>query len=181
MSLINTVKDPLLKQAQQQAEASVPKPYRKGYDAIMAAGLKLMFSDQTFPMMQQYMGAIKTPQDVPKMIAHGITKVLSMLMNVGKTKFPLEASGAAAIVLMTHALEYLESIKKMQITADVLAETTRLVTQGHMMLLKQSSGLDDNQFGQVMAGKGKELAAQMQSQQGAVPPAQPAPAPVGGM
>lgn len=185
MSLINTAKDPLLQQAQQQAEASVPKQYRRGYDAIMAAGLKLMFSEKTFPMMQQYMAAIKSPQEIPKMVAHGITKVMSILMNTAKDKFPLEASGAAAVVLMTHALEYLEQIKKIQITADILSETTRLVTQGHLMLLKQASGLDDNQFGQVMAGKGKELVAQMQSQQGASPaggpPVPSSPAPVGGL
>jgi hypothetical protein len=187
MSLINTVKDPLLKQAQQQAEVSVPKKYQTGYNAIMAAGLKLMFSEKTFPMMQQYMASIKSPQEIPKVVAHGIVKVLSMLMNAGKGKFPLEASGPAAIVLMTHALEYLESVKTMEITADTLAETTRLVNQGHLMLLKQASGLDDNQFGQVMAGKGKELAAQLQAQAGAAPAGAPpsappaSPAPVGGI
>lgn len=180
MSLINTVKDPLLQQAQQKADASVPTQYRQGYEAIMAAGMKLMFSEKTFPMMQQYVAAIKSPQEIPKMVAHGITKVVSILMNTAKEKFPLEASGAAAIVLMTHALEYLEQIKKMQITSDILSETTRLVMQGHLILLKQSSGLDDNHFGQVMAGKGKELAAQMQAQQSATPTSSPAPAQAGG-
>lgn len=189
--MINTVTDPLLAQARSKAEASVPKQYRRGYDAIMAAGLKLMFSDKTFPLMQQYVQSITGPQDVPKIVSHGIVKLISILMNQGKGQFPIEPVGSAAIVLMTHALEYVEQKKALQINADQLAETTRLTNQGVIFLLKQASKLDDNQFEQVLSGKGKELAASLRNQGSApaappaagTPPSAPTPAmpPMGGM
>lgn len=172
--MLNTVTDPLLAQARAKAEASVPKQYRRGYDAIMAAGLKLMFSDKTFPLMQQYVDSITGPQDVPKVVSHGIVKLVSILMNQGKGQFPIEPVGSAAIVLMTHALEYVEQKKSLQINADQLAETTNLTNQGVMFLLKKVSKLDDNQFQQVMSGKGKELAASLRAQGNA--PATPPPA-----
>lgn len=154
----------LITDAREKAEASVPEKYRKGFDAFMAAGLKLMFSDKTFPKVQEFVKSIQSPQDIPKMIAHGITKLFSILLNGSKGKIPLEASGAALVVLMTHALDYLEHSGKVEITADIIAETTRLVMQGHMLLLKQSSGLTDDQFQQVLAGRGRELV------QGQAPP-----------
>lgn len=173
----------ILTDAQQKAEASVPEKYRKGFDALMAAGLKLMFSEQTFPEMKQYISTIKGPQDIPKIVAHGITKLFAILVNSQKGKLPMEASGSAMIVLMTHALEYVERVMKMPITEDILAETTRLVMQGHLMMLKQHSGLDDNQFQQVLAGKGHTLTqgapAGAPQAQAAPPQAQAAP-PLGG-
>jgi hypothetical protein len=188
--MINTVSDPLLVQARNKAEASVPKQYRRGYDAILAAGLKLMFSDKTFPLMQQYVQTISSPEDTPKVVSHGIVKLISILFNQAKGAFPIEPMGAAAIVLMTHALEYAEMKKQFQLTADLLAETTKLTNQGVVFLLKKASKLDDNQFEQVLAGKGKELAASLRSQgnapaaappAGAPPVAPPAMPPTGGM
>jgi hypothetical protein len=187
--LTRAVKDPLLVQAQRDAEASVPAQYKRGYNATMAAGLKLMFSEQTFPDMKKYVSTIKGPQDIPKVIAHGIVKLMSILFNETKGKVPLETSISAAIVLMTHALQYLEDVMKMQIDEATLAETTRLTNQGMLLLLKQASNLSDDQFQQIMAGKGKALAAQLRSQPpapspqagaGAMPPTTPT-APVGGM
>ena len=163
----------LLQEARAKAESSVPSQYRKSFDAIMAAGLKMMFSEQTFPEMKRYIATIKSPDDVPRIVAHGITKLLSLLINGLKKKFPFEPYGAAMIVLMTHALEYVERVMKIQITPDMLAETTRLVSQGHLLMLKQATGLNDAQFQQVMAGRGKELIDQSKQTppQNGTPPA----------
>jgi len=154
----------LLIQAQQKTEASVPKEYQRGYHAIVAAGLKAMFADKTFPLMKQYLASIKSPQDIPQVVAHGIVKLLSVLLNESQGKMPLEPSIPAAIVLMTHALDYIEEVMKMPIDANTIASATDLVNKGMLHLIKQASGLSDADMQQIMMGKGKELAASKQAQ-----------------
>lgn len=175
----NQVDSRLLIQAQQKAEASVPEQYRRGYNQILAAGLKAMFSDKTFPMMKAYLASIKSPQDIPNVVAHGIIKLLSIVFNASQGKLQLEASGPASIVLMTHALDYVEERMRMPIDATILAETTKAVNQGLMHFLKQATQMSDDDFQQVLQGKGKELAASRQQANGPVgtPPAAGTPAP----
>jgi len=148
-----------LEQIRQQIESKVPKEHKRGFNSIMAAGMKVMFSDQTFPKMQEYVGTIKSPADIPEKVAHGIAKTMSILMNTSKGKMPMEPSGAAAQALMTQALDYLQTSKGMPIDKETLAATTKATNQGMMTLLQQYSGLSPEQFEQVLRGKGKELIA----------------------
>ncbi len=153
----NQVDSRILIQAQQKAEASVPEPYRRGYNQILAAGLKAMFSDKTFPMMKEYLASIKSPQDIPQVVAHGIIKLLSIVFNASQGKLQLEASGPASIVLMTHALDYVEERMRMPIDATILAETTKAVNQRLMHFLKQATQLSDAEFQQVLQGNAKSV------------------------
>lgn len=176
--MVSTIDSRLLTQARDKAEASVPGQYKRGYTQILAAGLKAMFSDKTFPMMKEYLATIKSPQDIPNVVAHGIMKLLSILFNESQGRLQLEASGPAAIVLMTHALDYVEDVMKIQIDATVLAATTDLVNKGLMNFLKQATKMSDEDFTQILQGKGHELAAakeaQVEAPQPGVPPVQPA-------
>lgn len=146
-----------LEQIRKQIESKVPKEHKRGYNSIMAAGMKLMFSDQTFPEMQKYVGSIQNPSEIPEKVAHGVAKAMSILMNQSKGKMPMEPSGAAAQGLMTQALDYLQASKGMPIDKETLAATTKATNQGMMTLLQQYSGLSPEQFQQVLKGKGKDL------------------------
>lgn len=146
-----------LDQIRQQMERKIPKEHQRGYKSIMAAGMKLMFSDQTFPKMQEYVGSIQHPSEIPEKVAHGIAKTMSILMNESQGKMPMEPSGAAAQGLMMQALEYLQESKGMPIDKETLAATTKATNQGMMTLLQQYSGLSPEQFQQVLKGKGKEI------------------------
>lgn len=166
--------------ARKQIESKIPDKYRRGYDSIMAAGMKVMFSDKTFPKMQEYVNSIQSPQEVPEKVAHGITKTMSILMNMSKGKMPMEPAGAAAQSLMTHALDYVRDVKGLPVDKDTLAATTKATNQGMMTLLQQYSGLSPEQFEQVLKGKGKELMESNQplgSQAGAVQDTSAAPTP----
>jgi hypothetical protein len=168
------VNDPLLKQTLAKVEASVPEKYQKGYNQIMAAGLQAMFSEKTFPLMEDYLKDIKSQTDIPNLVAHGIIKLLSILFNESKGQMQLEASGAAAIALMTHALDYVEQVIKIEVTKEILAQTTELVRHGLMVFLKQASKLSDEDFNKALTPK------QPGSEE--VPVEEPAPAePVGGV
>lgn len=151
--LIDDVQSSLLKQTMQKAESSLPPKYQRGYHAIMAAGLKLMFDQGTFKYTEEYLRSIKAPQDVPKIVAHGIIKLISLIFNSTKGKMPLEPSGTAAIVLMCHALEYVEREMKLPITPDLLAQTTHLISQGLALFLKQATKMSDEDFQKVLNPK----------------------------
>ena len=148
--LIDEVQSSLLKQTIGKAEATVPPKYQRGYHAIMAAGLKMMFDQGTFKYTEEYLRSIKSPQDVPKIVAHGVVKLISLIFNSTKGKMPLEPSGTAAIVLMCHALEYVEREMKLPITPDLLAQTTHMVSQGLALFLKQATKMSDEDFQRAM-------------------------------
>lgn len=152
-----------LDQIRQKIENQVPKEHKRGFNSIMAAGMKLMFSDKTFPKMQEYASSITKPEEIPEKVAHGVAKTMSILMNTSNGKMPMEPSGAAAQALMTQALDYLQTSKGMPIDKDTLAATTKATNQGMMTLLQQYSGLSPEQFEQVLRGKGKEVVAAAKS------------------
>lgn len=159
-----------LDQIRQKIESQVPKEHKRGFNSIMAAGMKLMFSDKTFPKMQEYASSITNPAEIPEKVAHGVAKTMSILMNTSQGKMPMEPSGAAAQALMTQALDYLQTSKGMPIDKETLAATTKATNQGMMTLLQQYSGLSPEQFEKVLRGKGKEVAAATQGSE--TPPAQ---------
>lgn len=156
-------------------DATIPKEQKRGYNATMAAGMKLMFSEKTFPEAKAYLDQIQSPDQIPDAVGHGIVKGMSILMNESKGRLPIESSAAAAQGLMTQALDYLQSVKGITITNDIVAKTTQAVNQGMMHLIKQYSGLNDDQFNQILQGKAKDLIQQDLQAQGQPPTGGEAP------
>jgi hypothetical protein len=165
--------NPLLQKTIDLADQSIKPEYQKGYHAILAAGLKAMFSDQTFHFMKDYLKTVRTAAQIPEAVSHGIVKLLSILWNESKGKMQLEPVGSAAMVLMAHALDYVESAMKIPIDKDTLGKTTELVNKGFLHFLKTASGLSDTEFEQVMRGQGKQLMEAQQAAGGAPPSDQP--------
>ena len=94
----------------------------------------------------------------------------------------LEPAGSAAMVLMAHALDYVESTMKIPIDKETLGQTTALVNKGFLHFLKTASGLSDADFEKVMRGQGKELLEAQQAadaRSGAQPGVQPGVQPGG--
>lgn len=140
----------LLKQVTARVDASVPKTFRQAYQKIVAAGKQLMFSDQTFGMMQDYMRRIQNPQDIPKIVSHGIVKVISMLFNESQGTLSLEAAGPAAIVLMADALEYVEQVAGIPVTKDIVDATTLLIKDGLLVFIKQASKISEPEWQSIV-------------------------------
>lgn len=137
MGMVEKVQDPLLKRVVTQVEAQLKDPaMKKSYDQIVVAGMSLMYSDSTHPEMEQYLGLIKGPQDVPKYVAHGIVKVLSIVQNESKQPEPLRAVGPAGITLMAQALEFVEQRNKIPVDKAMVDETTMLIKEGILALYK---------------------------------------------
>lgn len=177
-----SVNDPLLRQIQQSQEKILKPGQRREYDKIMAAGLKLMFSDQTFPEMKQAVQTIKRPQQIPSVVAHGIVKVISIVFNASQGKMSMEVSVPAAIALMAHALEYVEQATKIPIDKGIVDQTTELLRQGMLKMIQEAYKLSDTDFQQILNGTHKDLPNRRQGAPGAAPAgppqaAQPAPPP----
>lgn len=125
----------LLTATKKKLEGSVPPQLKDVYDRIIVAGMKLMWSDQTHKEMVSYLDRIKSPKDIPQLIAHGIAKLIQILIREGNIKPKLEdpfypASMLAAQVLCMDALQYVEQKKKITIDQAVLAETHKLLMSG---------------------------------------------------
>lgn len=125
----------LLTATKKKLEGSVPPQLKDVYDRIIVAGMKLMWSDQTHKEMVSYLDRIKSPKDIPQLIAHGIAKMIQIIIQEGNIKPKLEdpfypASMLAAQVLCMDALQYVEQKKKIVIDQAVLAETHKLLMSG---------------------------------------------------
>ncbi len=125
----------LLTATKKKLEGSVPPQLKDVYDRIIVAGMKLMWSDQTHKEMVSYLDRIKSPKDIPQLIAHGIAKLIQILIREGNIKPKLDdpfysASMLAAQVLCMDALQYVEQKKKITIDQAVLAETHKLLMSG---------------------------------------------------
>lgn len=137
--LINqTVKDPMLRAIAQRVESTVKPEMKKEYEACLVAGMKLMWSPKTNQMMVEYLQLIKAPQDIPKIIGHGIVKMASIIVNKSGRQDMIPGIAPASVVLMTHALEFVEKRLGMDITKEIADETTKLVSQGIFEMYKIS-------------------------------------------
>lgn len=174
MALLNSIQDPMLQQVQQKQQQAVPKENQKDYVNAMAAGLKLMFSNQTFPEVAQAVNAIQSPQQIPQIVAHGIVKAMSILFNASQGKFPIKVYGPVSLSLMAHALEYVEVKKKIQVDKEILANTANLVNQGMIRLVQQYMKLSDQDMQQILNGTHPALPNRKSGAMAAKGPAQPA-------
>lgn len=171
--------NPALQQVIDISEQSVQGgPYAQGYHAILAAGLKAMFSDETFHFMKDYLKTVQSAEQVPDAVSHGIIKLLSIIWNESDGNMPLEPIGPATMTLMAHALDYVESVMKIRIDNETVAQTTLLVNKGMLYFMKVTLNLSDEDFDKLMSGRGQELMnAQQQQSAGGVPPQPGAVAP----
>ena len=167
-SLLDTpITNSLLEQTRVETTKRVPKTFQKGFQQIVAAGIQLMFSDTTFKETAQYIRTIKDPAQIPMTVAHGIVKAISVIHRESQGKMPIEPAGLAANILMTRALDYIETVMKIPITKDILDQTIDLVSKGIIELLGQLSGLSPQDMADIKAGKGKEVMARAQANEAA--------------
>ena len=181
-----TSPDAMLKQVADKVEKTVKPEHRHTYDAIIVAGMKLMWgSPETHQMMVEYLQEAKhDPRQIPKIVAHGIIKMLSIILQERVKAIQDDAekqravqdfmgpSAPAAIVLMTQALTFLQ--KKMGVPIDraVVDQTTKAVTQGIFELYDVTPEMIDQAMTQ-QGQQGQAPAQPAQDQAGQVP-AQPA-------
>lgn len=124
------VRDPLLRQTVANVERSLNPRTRASYDSTVAAGMTLIWSEKFDAQREELLNTIQGPDDIPAKVAKGIVKVISMIQNEVSSKQPIPAAVPAAIVLMAQVLEYIEKKSRQDVTPEMIAQTTHLITQG---------------------------------------------------
>lgn len=169
--LLSSVKDPLLRRLVTRMEGALKPEMRRNYDAIVVAGMKLMFSEGTHHFMDEYLENIKSPEDVPRIIAHGIVKLLSIIQNQSKKQEPFPSAGPACISLMAMALEFVEKRNKIDIDNRIIDETSMLIKEGIFALYK----ITPEAMQAIQNQKAKQPGEQAQEPLAAQPPPEQAP------
>lgn len=144
--------NPLLTTIAQEAEAKVPEELKSQFLSIMVAGGKIMWSPEMTAERQMFDQSLKGLNDVPRVVAHTVLKIVSIIQNESQSKKPLAAIGLAAPIFMAHVLQYVEGKHKIQITRDVIDKTGQMVgvnlmkmygvTEAHLqeLIRQRSSG-----------------------------------------
>ena len=120
--------NPMLDQIVQQAEEQVPEKLKNQFLTIMTVGGKLMWSDQMTKDRAEFDKLLEQSRnDVPKIVAHTVLKIISIIQNESKQQKPLDAVGLAAPIFMAHILQYVESKHGIPVTKDIIDETGQLL------------------------------------------------------
>lgn len=161
----NKIDDPILQQAEQSIEASVPEEHRAMYESIVLAGMKVMFSKGTASLIEQQ---LDEGGDLASNVSDGVAKLIMIVFNESKQSVDqfAPASVLAAVTLLCHAFDYAEQSRGTEVTPEILANATKQV---QMKVLK-SYGISEDQVNQVAAGGMQQGGAAPDAGQ---PPAQP--------
>lgn len=131
-----TISDPILKQIKSGIEAKIPAELKRDYLAVVTAGLKLMYADQTHGYLQEYLRTVRAKGNDPQVIAHGIVKLMTIIQNESKRPDMIPAIFPAAVTLMCYALEDIEKSSGVSFTKEQVADITKRVTFQLMKVYK---------------------------------------------
>ena len=126
--MAQTIKDPILQKIRDGVEEKIPPELKKDYQAVMVAGMKLMFDQSTHGFMVKAVQQIaQSGEKIPQMMAHAIVKLVSIIHNESKGRASIPALMAASIVFMCYAYEFMETTYKTPVTKDLVAQTSKLI------------------------------------------------------
>lgn len=134
--LIQDVKDPILVKLRAGVESKLDPSLKEGYQRIVVAGMKLLFSPQTQHLMVDALTQARQSGNVPAGVIQGVTRLMTQLVNESKGKLSVPAAFPAAITLMTYILEFATTALKVPIDNNMVAGMTHGVTMGLLKLFK---------------------------------------------
>lgn len=169
MQSVRPVADPILAKIKRDVEAKLPPTLKDGYDRIIVAGLKIMFSPETHAMALRALQEAIQRRDISSGVALSTVTLIGMVYKASQGKMSIAAAFPAAIVLMCYVFEFLEGAQKITITPPLVAKTTSAVTQGVLKLF----GITQQQFAQGIEESRKQASAPV-SPSSPVPPSVPA-------
>lgn len=138
---------PKLRMIQEQLMQKVPPELHSAVDRIVIAGMKMMFGKETHEKVMAQLEKLGSPSDG---VAMGIAGMLTMIAHAAKGPMPIPALIPASIILMCQALDFLAKSNKIELTNELIADTTKKL-QSYMM---QKLGLDANKIAEIQAQQG---------------------------
>lgn len=125
----STLSDPILQQIERQIDAKVPPQLKRQYDAIVTAGMAILYNKKTEQFIQQRMQA---SPDMVKNVSKGVADLIMMVFqNSGQMKNVkaknefFQASMLACVTLMCQVLDLTEKLGVLQVTTDLVDQCTQ--------------------------------------------------------
>lgn len=156
--MLNKKANPILLKMEKAITAKVPPPQMKAFRKIIAAGTKVMYSENMHKMLVEQ---LKSPGDPADMAGEGVAKLMGILITQSKGTMPMQAGSPAAAVLLCEALDMMEQLGKVKVTNDILAQAVQTMSSGILRLF----GVTPDRLSQMMTeAQQKKQASQPQAQ-----------------
>jgi hypothetical protein len=152
---------PLLKQIETELIRAIPTVYHAEVDRHVIKGMKVMFDERTSKLVRKVIDDLQ--QSPSEAVAMGIAGLVSIIKNETKGPMRTETLIPAALILMCQALDFLAKGNKIELTEELVAETTQKL----LAYLMQKLGITPEK---VAAIKGALAQAQQQGEGGEMPP-----------
>jgi hypothetical protein len=133
--------DPILRKFQTDVEAKVSPDLKQGVKQIVAAGMKILYSPGTHPMVQQVYDKLAADKFQPQAIATGMVNLIGMVQQSSKGQMQVEAAYPAAVVVLCYVLDDLKTMKGMTITEPVVKQTAVIMAR----LFLKAFGMDQDE------------------------------------
>lgn len=124
----------VLAKVEQAVMAKVDAKTKTATMRIIAAGMKIMFSQQTHSLMTD---AINKPGDLVENVGLGVADLMILMYKQSRGTMPIDAAVPASVVLLCHALDFLAKSGKIEASNDVVAAATKAM----MAYLMQKMGI----------------------------------------
>lgn len=126
------IQAPMLDQIRQRTEESVPPELQDGYDAIVNAGLDLLFNKKTHRYMEEFLADFtkRNPQHHALLLAQGIMKLFSVIHQQSQGKMQVEVGSLAAITLLCYVLDFMEKTNRLTVTKSLVDNAIAATVSG---------------------------------------------------
>lgn len=130
--MLGKTTNPLLQKTEAATASKVPEKFRNTFDRVVAAGLRVMYSEQTHDMTLSQM----SEQNEPAVnVGEGVAKLMAILFREGKGTIPMQAFIPASVVLLCEGLDFAERSKYLHVDANTLAAATKELMNSLMQIL----------------------------------------------
>ena len=164
--MINKKANPLLVKTEQAVKAKVPPAQMKAFEKIVAAGVKVMYSESMHKLILQQFQSDDNPAQAA---GEGAAKLMGIMINQSKGTMPMEAGLPASDVILLEILDMLEELGKLKIDNKTLDEAA----QSKASALMQLFGITPQKLDEMMAkAKPQEQQQPAQEQPKQAQPAQ---------
>lgn len=113
-------------------ESINPPGLTQAIEKVTEAGKKILYSEKTRDLVLQ---ELQSGGDVEDIIGSGVAKLTGLVFAEYKKTLPMEVLMPVSMLLMLEVLDFLEQGGKIQVTNDMLAETTQATASAMLQLL----------------------------------------------
>lgn len=172
----------MLAKAEEGIQQKTPPDFQSALERVVQAGMTIMYSPKLAGQLRERIASVKDPaQDA----GQGAARMVSNLYQQSGKKMPTEVIVPAGMIFAYEWLDLLSKAGKIEVTPDLIADTTQAVGDSILPLFQLPGGqgsLDKQKLAAlIQQAKTQQGGAQVGGEEAAAPaaPAPAAPAPRG--